>query len=110
MLAATSSGTPMGRRSLYSRDNDAEPRQAKVLTKDEARRLAGTAAGAAWEDAALVPNGAGHAIHPEIRSLREPIAQREPPVRPPQGHSEAEQDIPSLIQPVALARAPCAID
>jgi hypothetical protein len=25
---------------LYSRDNDAEPRQAKVLTKDEARRIA----------------------------------------------------------------------
>jgi hypothetical protein len=26
--------------SLYSRDNDAEARQAKVLTKDEARRIA----------------------------------------------------------------------
>jgi len=25
---------------LYSRDNDAEARQAKVLTKDEARRIA----------------------------------------------------------------------
>jgi hypothetical protein len=50
-----------------------------------------------------------YAIHPEIRSLREPTAQREPPVRPPQGHSEAEQDIPSLIQRVALVRPPCAI-
>jgi hypothetical protein len=36
-----SSGTPTGRRFyLYSRDNDAEARQAKVLTKDEARRIA----------------------------------------------------------------------
>ena len=29
---------------LYSRDNDAEARQAKVLTKDEARRIATTVA------------------------------------------------------------------
>jgi hypothetical protein len=28
---------------LYSRDNDAEARRAKVLTRDEARRIAGTA-------------------------------------------------------------------
>jgi hypothetical protein len=35
------SGTPTGRRAyVYSRDNDAEARQAKVLTKDEARRIA----------------------------------------------------------------------
>jgi hypothetical protein len=29
-----------GRPNLYSRDNEAEARQAKVLTKDEARRIA----------------------------------------------------------------------
>ena len=46
---------------------------------------------------------------PSNCNVREPTAQREPPVRPPQGHSEAEQDIPSLIQRVALGRAPCAI-
>jgi hypothetical protein len=50
-----------------------------------------------------------YAIRHQIRWLREPIAQREPPVRPAQGHSEAEQDNPSSIQGVALARAPCAI-
>jgi hypothetical protein len=38
--AATSSGTPTGRRSPTSRDNEDEARQAKVLTKDEARRIA----------------------------------------------------------------------
>src|ERR1700759_5685989 len=54
-------------------------------------------------------SSAVYAIHPQIRNVREPTAQREPPVRPPQGHSEAEQDIPSLIQRVALGRAPCAI-
>ena len=39
---ATSSGTPTGQALayLYSRDNEAEARQAKVLTKDEARRMA----------------------------------------------------------------------
>jgi hypothetical protein len=35
-----SSGTPTGRRSRTSRDNEAEARQAKVLTADEARRIA----------------------------------------------------------------------
>jgi hypothetical protein len=37
-----SSGTPTGKALayLYSRDNEAEARQAKVLTKDEARRIA----------------------------------------------------------------------
>jgi hypothetical protein len=38
--AATSSATPTARRSLYSRDNPIEALQAKVLTKDEARRIA----------------------------------------------------------------------
>jgi hypothetical protein len=33
--------TPPGRRArIYSRENEAEARQAKVLTKDEARRIA----------------------------------------------------------------------
>jgi hypothetical protein len=36
-----SSETPTGRRSrIYSRENEAEARQAKVLTADEARRIA----------------------------------------------------------------------
>jgi hypothetical protein len=40
--AATSSETPTARRSptLYSRENEAEARQAKELTNDEARRIA----------------------------------------------------------------------
>jgi hypothetical protein len=35
---------------LYSRDNEAEARQAKVLSKDEARRIAVNIAGAARAD------------------------------------------------------------
>jgi hypothetical protein len=40
--AATSSATPTGRHSRTSTpaDNEAEAQQAKVLTKDEARRMA----------------------------------------------------------------------
>ena len=40
-LAATSSATSTARRSCtsYSRENDAEALQAKVLTKDEPRRI-----------------------------------------------------------------------
>jgi hypothetical protein len=37
---------------IYSRDSEGEAMQAKVLTKDEARRIAvkcGEAAGAAWQ-------------------------------------------------------------
>jgi hypothetical protein len=40
--AAMSSATPTARRSfyIYSRDSEAEAMQAKVLTNDEARRIA----------------------------------------------------------------------
>jgi hypothetical protein len=41
-VIATSSATPTAKllRFLYSRENEAESRQAKLLTKDEARRIA----------------------------------------------------------------------
>jgi K+/H+ antiporter YhaU regulatory subunit KhtT len=46
-LAATSSRRRTGKllAYVYSRDNEAEARQAKVLTKDEARRIAFNIAG-----------------------------------------------------------------
>jgi hypothetical protein len=50
---------------LCSRDNDAEARQAKVLTKDEARRIAINIApaGAAWEGRARLTRRAGSVRH-----------------------------------------------
>jgi hypothetical protein len=45
---------------LYCRDSDAKVRQAKVLTKDEARRIAakrGAVAGAGGEGRGLIPSG-----------------------------------------------------
>jgi hypothetical protein len=45
--AAMSSGTPAGRRSYISREKTTEALQAKMLTKDEARRIAVGAEGLA---------------------------------------------------------------